>query len=344
MLGLRKRSRSDIPTPAAGSVYLTVDTSGLLVFKKEDGSVVAPETLISELAATVAANAEAGASAVDLAGAVSTIDAAIALKQDAASAATDSELASEKTARETADALALPKAGGTMTGALTLSGDPTNNLHAATKQFVVAQIAALVNGAPGALDTLKEISDRLELDESAEATLIGTIATKLAKASNLSDIANSATALANLGGASTTALTAEETRAKAAESSVKGEVKTEKERAEAAEAALLNTTAKTVAVSGASQTVALSEGRLWDVTLTAACTITLPAPVKGGSLTLFLRQGPGGPWTVTWAGTVKWGYGSAPALTPSAEAIDVVSFVSPDGTAWYGFPGGYEFK
>lgn len=30
----------------------------------------------------------------------------------------------------------LPKAGGTMTGALTLSGDPSSNLHAATKQYV----------------------------------------------------------------------------------------------------------------------------------------------------------------------------------------------------------------
>ena len=38
-------------------------------------------------------------------------------------------------AQATADA-ALPKAGGTMTGALTLSGAPTTNLHAATKKYV----------------------------------------------------------------------------------------------------------------------------------------------------------------------------------------------------------------
>jgi hypothetical protein len=30
----------------------------------------------------------------------------------------------------------LPLAGGTMTGAITLSGAPTANLHAATKQYV----------------------------------------------------------------------------------------------------------------------------------------------------------------------------------------------------------------
>ncbi len=39
------------------------------------------------------------------------------------------------TAKQTAEA-ALPKAGGTMTGALTLAGDPTGNLQAATKQYV----------------------------------------------------------------------------------------------------------------------------------------------------------------------------------------------------------------
>jgi Polysaccharide deacetylase len=135
MLGLRKRSRASIPAPAIGSVFLTVDTDGLLVFKKEDGSVVAPETLIDELSDSVAA------------------------------------------AKGTADG-ALPKAGGTMTGALTLAADPTNNLHAATKQYVTAQLAALVNGAPGLLDTLKEIADQLATDESGVAALTSVVAGK----------------------------------------------------------------------------------------------------------------------------------------------------------------------
>lgn len=43
---------------------------------------------------------------------------------------------------DTQDAKALPKAGGTMTGALTLSGDPTSNLHAATKTYVDSKIVA----------------------------------------------------------------------------------------------------------------------------------------------------------------------------------------------------------
>jgi hypothetical protein len=48
-------------------------------------------------------------------------------------------------AYDKADA-ALPKAGGTMTGALTLSGAPTNNLHAATKKYV--------DDAVGGIETL----------------------------------------------------------------------------------------------------------------------------------------------------------------------------------------------
>ena len=47
----------------------------------------------------------------------------------------DAANAAAGAAQTTANA-ALPKSGGTMTGALTLSGDPTGNLQAATKQYV----------------------------------------------------------------------------------------------------------------------------------------------------------------------------------------------------------------
>ena len=45
-------------------------------------------------------------------------------------------ISDEATARSNADALKVAKAGDTMTGALVLSGDPTLDLHAATKQYV----------------------------------------------------------------------------------------------------------------------------------------------------------------------------------------------------------------
>lgn len=48
----------------------------------------------------------------------------------------------------------LPLSGGTMTGAITLSGDPTANLHAATKQYVDSKMAASGSG-----DMLKSVYD-----------------------------------------------------------------------------------------------------------------------------------------------------------------------------------------
>lgn len=50
-----------------------------------------------------------------------------------------------KSAYDLANA-ALPKAGGTMTGALTLNADPTENLQAATKQYVDNLIGNILNG------------------------------------------------------------------------------------------------------------------------------------------------------------------------------------------------------
>lgn len=53
-------------------------------------------------------------------------------------AATTGNHLTNKTYVDTATALLLPKAGGTMTGKITLDGDPSNVLHAATKQYVDA--------------------------------------------------------------------------------------------------------------------------------------------------------------------------------------------------------------
>lgn len=69
----------------------------------------------------------------------------------------------------------------------------------ATTTDVSDAIDALVAGAPGALDTLLEIADQLADDESAVAALTTTVAGKLAKASNLSDLTDASTARTNLG-------------------------------------------------------------------------------------------------------------------------------------------------
>jgi hypothetical protein len=73
-------------------------------------------------------------------------------------------------------------AGDTMTGFLTLSADPTSNLHASTKQYVDTSIANLVDTAPSTLDTLNELAAALGDDPNFATTVTNSIATKVAKA------------------------------------------------------------------------------------------------------------------------------------------------------------------
>lgn len=89
---------------------------------------------------------------------------------------------------------------------------------------------------------------------------------------------------------------------------------------------------------GATATVgALTNGTLVTATLTAstATTFTLPSAAAGESFVLILHQpGTTGAATATFTG-VKWPGGTAPTITATAGAIDILSFVS-DGTNWYG--------
>ena len=69
----------------------------------------------------------------------------------------------------------------------------------ATTAYVQAELTELIGTAPATLDTLGEISASIANGDSDVVALTTTVGTKLAKASNLSDLANASTARGNLG-------------------------------------------------------------------------------------------------------------------------------------------------
>ncbi len=64
---------------------------------------------------------------------------------------------------------------------------------------MAAAVASVVNGSPGALDTLNELAAALGNDANFSATITNSLAGKLVKTSNLADLSDAATARSNLG-------------------------------------------------------------------------------------------------------------------------------------------------
>lgn len=109
--------------------------------------------------------------------------------------------------------------------------------------------------------------------------------------------------------------------------------------------ALTTERVNTVAASGAAQTLpAPTSYTVSDITLSNACTLTLPAATAGQSLTLVLRQDATGSRAVTWPAGVKWASGTAPTMTSTANAVDVYSFLCVNGVSWMGFVSGQDVR
>lgn len=88
-------------------------------------------------------------------------------------------------------------------------------------------------------------------------------------------------------------------------------------------------------------TLALTNGTVQIITLTANATITMPTAAVGKSFILFLRQDATGSRSVTWT-TVNWAGATAPTITGTASKQDIYSFFS-DGTSWYGVTVGQNY-
>jgi len=85
--------------------------------------------------------------------------------------------------------------------------------------------------------------------------------------------------------------------------------------------------------SSTTQTIALSNGTIQTVTLTANCTFTMPSVAEGKSFLVLIKSGAGN-FTGTFTG-VKFPGNTAPTITNTASRMDIIAFSS-DGTNWYG--------
>jgi hypothetical protein len=107
---------------------------------------------------------------------------------------------------------------------------------------------------------------------------------------------------------------------------------------------------ETVITANSTSTYAvnLATGNVFELTLTATCTITFtnpPASGKSGSVTLILTQDGVGGRTISWPASVKWPGGIAPTLSVSSASVDIIQLVTTNaGTTWRGFIAGTNFS
>lgn len=234
----------------------------------------------------------------------------------------------------------LDKSGGTMTGFLTLNADPTSALHAATKQYVDTFV--LKSGATMTGLLVLSADPTASLGAATKQYVDTADALKVAKASNLSDLASASSARGNLGSTTVgdalftaasaaaaratlvlgTSAILDETTAAQYRSNTAGKVLTTDKVWAAADRVALSWT------SGGNTAVDLSTGINFNVT-TSAGNSTLAAPTNaktGQSGFIEITQDATTPRTLAFASAWKFDGGTVPSLTATVGAKDVLYY------------------
>lgn len=100
--------------------------------------------------------------------------------------------------------------------------------------------------------------------------------------------------------------------------------------------------------SGTAYNINLQNGNLFEIIRNGNCTLTFSNPPpsgKGKKFTLILKQDSSGGRTIIWPASVKWPSGVFPALTLTANAVDILTFQTTDGgVKWYGTVEGLNMR
>lgn len=95
--------------------------------------------------------------------------------------------------------------------------------------------------------------------------------------------------------------------------------------------------------TGASKTIDLQLGNVWEHDLTENVTYTFSNPGASGTATAFVLKviQDSTARTITWPTSVDWAAATAPTLTATNNGVDVFVFLTIDGgTTYYGFTAG----
>jgi hypothetical protein len=99
--------------------------------------------------------------------------------------------------------------------------------------------------------------------------------------------------------------------------------------------------------TGATPNINLANGTYVTATLDQSATFTFTTGITTGAVgfSMLLTNGTGGPFSITWPGSVKWPNNTTPSRTTTDGKSDLWAFVSSDnGTTWYGNISIYNFS